>query len=42
MHVLAELEEIEKKVSVEDGLVVVSITFYHKKGLTKDKIASDN
>lgn len=30
MHVLAELEEVEKKVSVEDGLVVVSMTFYYK------------
>lgn len=30
MHVLAELEEIEKKISVEDGLVVVSMTFYYK------------
>lgn len=25
MHVLAELKEVEKKISVEDGLVVVSI-----------------
>lgn len=25
MHVLAELEEVERKVSVEDGLVVVNI-----------------
>jgi len=30
-HVLAELHEIEKEISVEDGFVVVSITFYYKK-----------
>jgi thiol-disulfide isomerase/thioredoxin len=26
MHVLAELEEIEKKISIDDGFVVVSMT----------------
>jgi len=30
-HVLAELDEIEKEISVEDGFVVVSITFYYEK-----------
>jgi len=30
-HVLAELDEIEKEIFIEDGFVVVSITFYYKK-----------
>lgn len=40
MHVLAELEEVEKEVSVEDGLVVVSVTFYCEKGQEINKIIS--
>lgn len=35
MHVLAELEEIEKKISIENGLVVVNILFYMRKILCK-------
>lgn len=35
MHVLAELEEVEKKISIEDGLVVVNILFYTEKILCK-------
>lgn len=31
MHVLAELEEIEKEISIEDGLVVVNIHFHNIK-----------
>lgn len=31
MHVLAELEEVEKQFSVEDGLVVVSMRSFNKK-----------
>lgn len=34
MHVLAELEEIEKTISIEDGLVVVNI-FYKGEILCK-------
>lgn len=34
MHVLAELEEVEKEVSVQDGLVIVSI--YHSITRKKD------
>lgn len=28
MHVLAELEEVEKQFSIEDGLVVVSTKYF--------------